>query len=149
MKRRTKALLILAILMQISSYFAPFLHANYGYQFFEEGVEAFFSQGIQTNSWYEFYAFFAPILSFPILLIALFKPFPKAMGIALKLGLGLTLLCPVLLSIILVSSKYRTLGYVFWTVSFCLMYSLLFFKKENKETVDVDDLNRHLIENET
>jgi hypothetical protein len=148
MKRRTKALLILAILMQIFSYFLPFLNVSYGHQLFQDGIESFFNYGIQTRNRYMFYAFFAPIFSFPILLIALFKPFPKAMKIALNLVLGLTVLFPALFSVFLVWPNFNTLGHVFWVVSFCFMYGLLFFKKEKKEKVDEDDLNHHLIENE-
>ncbi|CAA6828702.1 MAG: Unknown protein [uncultured Aureispira sp.] len=148
MKRRTKVLLILAIFIQICSYFLPFLGSSYGYQFFKKGIAAFLSQGIQAHNWYAFYAFFAPIFSFPILLMGLFKPFSSSMRMALKLGLGGSLLCPVLLSVCLVFPEFNSIGYLFWGASVCFMYGLFLFKKALKIEVDVDDLNKHLIENE-
>ncbi|MBL4650220.1 MAG: hypothetical protein JKY03_10845 [Aureispira sp.] len=134
MKRETKVLLIVAIFMQICSCFLPFMRNINGYQFFGEGIEALFNQGINTHNWYTFYAFFAPILSFPILLIGLFKPFSSLIMKVLKVGLFIFLLCPVLLSVVLIGLDFSIfiftmVGYLFWVVSFCLMYGLFFFRK--------------------
>lgn len=153
MKRETKVLLIVAIIMQICSYFLPFMRNINGYQFFGEGIEALLNQGINTQNWYRFYVFFAPILSFPILLIGLFKSFSSLIIKVLKVGLFIFLLCPVLLSVVLIGLDFnififKMVGYLFWVVSFCLMYGLFFFENRLKENMDMDDLNNHLIEDE-
>lgn len=152
-KRRTKVLLTIAILMQSSSYFLPFPDSMNGYVFFKKGVEAFFKDGIGSENWYAFYAFFAPILSFPILLLGLLKSFSSSIMKRLQATLFIFLLSPVLLSIMLVLSRSNILspnclGYILWAISFCVMYGILFFKKSEQDEIGTDDLNRHLIEDE-
>jgi hypothetical protein len=121
-----------------------------GYQFLGEGVDAFLNQGIQYYNWYMFYVFFAPILSLPIMLICLFKPF---ISLIMKVSLFIFSLCPVLLSVVLLGLdfnifRFNMVGYLFWVASFCLMYGMFLFKDRLKENMDMDDLNNHLIEDE-
>jgi hypothetical protein len=154
MKRQTKVLLGAAIFMQICSYFLPFMTNRSGYDFFAEGVSTLFDKGIRTYNWYMFYAFFTPLLSVPILLIGLFKSLNSFRMKVFKMGLFISLLIPVLLSVVLALSEtsffgISFLGYSCWVVSLCLMYGVIFFKKEVKENGNIDDLSNHLIEDET
>lgn len=154
MKIQSNILLSIAVFLQISSYFMPFLSQKNGWGFFEMGIKALASEGIQGSNWYMFYAFFSPLLSFPVLLAAMSKYAVNRKLSFLKIVLFFFLFCPVVLSLGLVLIRqglYREktlLGYLAWSMSFMLMYSVFFFKGNEKGENSGNDLMEHLIEEE-
>lgn len=151
MKRRTKVLLTIAVVLQISSYFLPFIITISGWLFFIEILYTFPINGLEWLDMTLFYAFISPLLSLPILLIGILKQFSNKTVIVLKVALFIFLLCPVLFSVVLVlegRGEYGLdfLGYGFWVLSFCLMYVAFFF--DNRIELQKDDLSNHLIEDE-
>lgn len=154
MKKQSNILLLIAVFLQIGSYFMPFLSEGSGWKFFGLGVDAFFREGVQQSNWHAFYAFFSPLLSLPILWVGMSKYVIGVKLSWLKVLLFFFLFCPVLLSLGLVFARQdnfgggELLGYFVWMLSLFLMYILFFFNRKQYLEDSNGDLMNHLIEEE-
>jgi len=126
MTKTTEIIFTIAILMHLFSYGAPFIREEFGLYFFIEGIEALIDGNIDYGNFNVFFAFFAPILSLPFLLVAAWKAKnPKSPRISYGLFFFFEVF-PVLLSFYTIINRGGPtdgyLGYGLWAISLLLLY---------------------------
>lgn len=153
MKKQERLILIIGILMQLLSYFMPFVREDFGYEFFGRGIDALFREGIQSDNWYLFFAFFSPIIFTPILLLFYYRNVSTGMLKFLRGFFLLVLIVPVIGTIALIMIRRNgiwnegIIGYITWALSFLLLYTA-FFLSGNQQLNEEDLITRHLINDE-
>ncbi|BDS13614.1 hypothetical protein [Aureispira anguillae] len=151
MKKQTRLVLVIAILLQIMSYFMPFLMRDTGYYFFSKGVDALFNDGIRWDNWHLYFAFFSPIIFFPIALILSSKTLSIRATKVWRGILFVFFVIPVFVTVGLVIERgvdldeRGLLGYLMWSVSILSVYVVFWYNGQDKITEE-DAITKHLID---
>lgn len=153
MKKQTRLILIIGALMQLLSYFMPFMREEFGYKFFEGGIDAFFREGIRADNWYLFFAFFSPIIFAPMVLVLYFKDLSEKATKFWRWFFFMVIIIPTFVTVGLIMSHWSgmenegAVGYVAWSLSFCLLYAAFYLNRED-QLMEENFLARHLINDE-